>query len=78
MYKKRLNSIRSMFESLGIDTLWVIQPQNRRYISGFKAPDGQLDESSGSLFINKDKALLLTDSRYTIEAEEEAVNFEVI
>jgi len=78
MYKNRLNIVRSTFELLGIDTLWVIQPQNRRYISGFKAPDGQLDESSGSLFINKDKALLLTDSRYTIEAEEEAVNFEVI
>lgn len=78
MYKKRLNIIRSKFDLLGIDTLWVIQPQNRCYISGFKAPDGQLDESSGSLFINKDRALLLTDSRYTIQAEKEAVDFDVL
>jgi Xaa-Pro aminopeptidase len=37
-----------------------------------------LDESSGSLFINKEKALLLTDSRYTIQAKREVKNFEVI
>jgi len=78
MFENRLSRIRSKFELLGIDTVWITQPQNRRYISGFKAADGQLDESSGSLFINKEKALLLTDSRYTIQAQREVKNFEVI
>jgi Xaa-Pro aminopeptidase len=38
----------------------------------------QLTESSGSLLINKRKALLVTDSRYTTEAEKEAPDFKVV
>lgn len=78
IFENRLSSLRSKFDSLGVDTVWIIQPENRRYLSSFKAPDGQLNESSGSLFITMDQTLLLTDSRYTIQAQEEAVGFEVI
>jgi len=78
IFKKRLDLLRSKFASLGVDTVWIIQPENRRYLSGFKAADGQLDESSGCLFITLDQALLLTDSRYTIQAQKEVVGFEVI
>ena len=60
------------------DTVWIIQPENRRYISGFKASDPQFNESSGSLLISKKRALLITDSRYTIEAQKESRDFEVI
>ena len=78
MFDNRLRSLRSKFEDLEVDTVWIIQPENRRYVSGFRAPDGQLTESSGSLFISLDQALLLTDSRYTTQAEQEASGFEVI
>ena len=78
IFENRLSFLRTKFESLGVDTVWIIQPENRRYLSSFKAPDGQLNESSGSLFITLDQALLLTDSRYTTQAQEEAAGFEVI
>ena len=78
LFENRLGLLRNKFDSLGVDTVWIIQPENRRYLSGFKAADGQLDESSGCLFITLDQALLLTDSRYTIQAKQEAVGFEVI
>jgi Xaa-Pro aminopeptidase len=78
LFENRLRALRSRFDSLGVDTVWIIQPENRRYLSGFKAADGQLNESSGSLLINLDQALLLTDSRFTSQAQEEAVGFEVI
>lgn len=78
IFKNRLNSLRSKLDGFGVDTVWIIQPENRRYLSGFKAPDGQLNESSGSLFITSDQTLLLTDSRYTTQAQEETVGFEVI
>jgi Xaa-Pro aminopeptidase len=78
MFENRLSSLRSKFDSLGVDTIWIIQPENRRYLSGFKAADGQLTESSGSLFITPEQALLLTDSRYTLQAQQEAVSFKVI
>jgi len=78
IFKNRLDLLRSKFDRLGVDTVWIIQPENRRYLSDFKAADGQLDESSGCLFITMDQALLLTDSRYTIQAQHEVVGFEVV
>lgn len=78
MYENRVDELRGKFQGFGIDTLWIVQPENRRYLSGFKAPDGQLTESSGSLLITFDEALLITDSRYTTQAEQEVVGFEVV
>lgn len=79
-YSKRLAALRQRLKetSIGVcDTVWVIQPENRRYLSGFKAEDPQFTESSGSLLINNSRSLLLTDSRYILEAEKEAIDFEV-
>jgi len=61
----------------GADTAWIIQPENRRYLSGFKAGDCQLNESSGSLLIHQTRSVLVTDSRYTLEARNEAPDFEI-
>jgi Xaa-Pro aminopeptidase len=77
-FRKRVDFLRGKLDSLSVDTLWILQPENRRYLSGFKATDGQLTESSGSLLITKKESLFLTDSRYTTEAENEVVDFEVI
>jgi len=78
MYENRIDELRGKFQDFGIDTLWIVRPENRRYLSGFKAPDGGLTESSGSLLITFDKALLITDSRYTTQAEKEVVGFEIL
>jgi len=77
-FQQRILLLRERLDRLPFDTLWVLQPENRRYLSGFKATDGQLTESSGSLFIRKDALILVTDSRYTTEAESQAVDFDVI
>lgn len=77
-YRKRMAKVREKLDPTDLDTLWIIQPENRRYLSGFKAGDGQLTESSGSLLISKTASLLVTDSRYTTEAEAECVDFEVV
>lgn len=77
-FHQRILLLREKLDRLPFDTLWVLQPENRRYLSGFKATDGQLTESSGSLLITKNSLILVTDSRYTTEAENEAVDFDVI
>ena len=59
------------------DGAWIIKPENRRYLSGFSAEDGQFTESSGSLLISGTNRLLITDSRYTLAAGNEAKNFTV-
>ncbi|MEE9610696.1 MAG: Xaa-Pro peptidase family protein [Desulfatiglandales bacterium] len=77
-FRNRVMVLRERLVDISPDTLWIIQPENRRYLSGFKAGDGQLTESSGSLLINETDALLITDSRYTTEAQKEAADFDVI
>ncbi|PKN26074.1 MAG: peptidase M24 [Deltaproteobacteria bacterium HGW-Deltaproteobacteria-21] len=76
--RNRIRALREKLKNLKQDTIWVLQPENRRYLSGFKAQDLLFTESSGSLLITEKSALLLTDSRYTLEAEREAVDFEVV
>ncbi len=57
----------------------VTQPENRRYLSGYKASDLSIAESSGVLLVPVSGApLLLTDSRYQLQAEKEAAGFEVV
>ena len=65
------------FPETGCDGAWIIKPENRRYLSGFRAEDTQFTESSGSLLINGENRLLITDSRYTLAAENEAAEFKV-
>lgn len=80
-YEKRVAALRAKLTSLApvpYDVAWILQPENRRYLSGFEAEDAQLTESSGSLFITRDMRLLVTDSRYTLEAEKEAAGFQVV
>ena len=74
---KRVTALRRRLAEMPADTAWIIRPENRRYLSGFRANDTQFTESSGSLLINKDRSVLVTDPRYTIEAEKEAIDFEV-
>ncbi|MBW1888499.1 MAG: aminopeptidase P family N-terminal domain-containing protein, partial [Deltaproteobacteria bacterium] len=77
-FLKRVSVLRDKLGHIPPDTAWIIQPENRRYLSGFKATDSQLNESSGSLLINDKKAMLITDSRYTIEAQKDAPDFQVV
>ena len=76
--RKRIHVLREKLKDLQQDTIWVLQPENRRYLSGFNASDLLFTESSGSLLITEKTSLLVTDSRYTLEAEREAVDFEVV
>jgi Xaa-Pro aminopeptidase len=77
-YKKRVKNLRKRLGNKDPDMIWIVQPENRRYLSGFMAFDTQLNESSGSIFITGKKAMLITDSRYTVVAEREAPDFRVI
>lgn len=77
-YSKNLSRVRARLKGLSSDTLWILRPENRRYLSGFEAPDVQLDESAGCLLITLERSLLVTDSRYTTEAQAQVVDTEVV
>ena len=80
IYAKRAGTLVQLLHrstEMGCDGAWIIKPENRRYLSGFSAEDSQFTESSGSLLIHGTNRLLITDSRYTLAAENEAAAFEV-
>ncbi|MFZ7112551.1 MAG: M24 family metallopeptidase [Desulfatiglandales bacterium] len=77
VYRKRVEAFREKLRGMSLDTAWIVQPENRQYLSGFRAEDGQINESSGSLLINEEICFLITDSRYTLQAQKEAPDFQV-
>jgi len=77
LFAERLAGLRRCMLEKEVDAVWIVQPENRRYLSGFRASDLQITESSGSLLITRDLCFLLTDSRYSEEAAVEAPGFEV-
>ena len=69
-YAKRIHRLQQRLRRLKLDALLVSDPFNRRYLSGFSAPDHGIGESSGQLLIPASGEIhLLTDFRYVLQAE---------
>jgi Xaa-Pro aminopeptidase len=67
----RLSRLREQMAERELRALLIMQPQNRRYLSGFSG-------STGWLLITPEKALLLTDSRYWEQVGREVPHFELV
>ncbi len=67
---QRVQKLAAKLEEKGYEALLVSQPENRRYLSGFTG-------SAGFLVLTRDRAVLLTDFRYTEQAGLQAPGFEV-
>ncbi len=66
----RINALRHEMQQLGIPVMYVSSQENVRYYSGFCG-------TNGHLVITQDSLTLLTDGRYTEQAEQEAPRFAV-
>lgn len=75
--KDRLKHLRAQMAEHGLKAVLIASSANRRYYSGFEAQDYLIDESSGVLLITERGQWLLTDSRYTEEATQQAPLFSV-
>jgi Xaa-Pro aminopeptidase len=62
---RRLGSLRARLSEEGLEALVVSHPPNLRYLTGFAG-------SSGLLLVERERALLLVDSRYDEQARDEA------
>jgi Xaa-Pro aminopeptidase len=75
---KRIEQLQQQLKRRKIDAILITQPENRRYLSGYTAADHGIQESSGVLLMPKKGApWLLTDSRFILQAEEEAQGFTI-
>ncbi|MBI4497708.1 MAG: aminopeptidase P family protein [Chloroflexi bacterium] len=68
---KRIERLRAKLAEQDLDAMFVSQPENRRYMSGFTG-------SAGYLIISHKEAVLATDFRYTEQAGLQAPDYRVI
>jgi len=66
----KLALVRDQFEKWQVDGLLITSAANRRWLSGFTG-------SAGHLLITTNRAILLADSRYWEQAEQQAPDFEI-
>jgi Xaa-Pro aminopeptidase len=78
VHADRLARLRAELAPAGIDALLVSQPESRFYLSGYTGHDLPPRDSAGYLLIGRDFALLLTDSRTSEQAEQEAPDYAVV
>ena len=71
MNANRLTALRALLQQKGLDAVVVTKYVNLHYFSGFRGDDT-------TLVITKDEALLITDNRYTEQAEKQAPLFTVV
>lgn len=62
--------LREVMEKKALDAVLVTEPSDMRYLSGFTG-------GTGFLYVTAGRKLILTDGRYTLQAEEEGQGFEV-
>jgi Xaa-Pro aminopeptidase len=74
-YRERVHCLRKELKKRSLSGLLISQPENRRYLSGFKPGDPQLNESSGFLIIGQGLAILGTDPRFEGEVQKQAKGF---
>lgn len=62
--------MRQGLDESGLDGIFISQPENRRYLSGF-------DGSAGFLLVTPKDKILATDLRYTAQARNQALDYEI-
>ncbi|WP_440895830.1 M24 family metallopeptidase [Amphibacillus sp. Q70] len=67
----KLEKLRETLSGQELDGLIITNPYNRRYISGFTG-------TAGMALLTRDDQVFITDFRYTEQATEQAVGFEII
>ena len=68
--KNRLEKLRQKLVEKELDAIFISQPENRYYLSGF-------DGSAGFLLITAGKTILANDFRYLEQARTQAPEYEI-
>jgi len=70
-HSQRRREVGSALRQRGLDSLIVTHPANWFYLTGFTG-------ESGALVVERDRATLVTDGRFTVQAKEEARGIRVV
>ena len=69
-YNLRINNLRKSLSETDVDTIFISNKDNIRYYSGFTG-------TFAFLLISENKSIIITDSRYTVRAQEECPDYEI-
>lgn len=69
-YEKRLAGVRSFMKERDLDGAMFTSYENRRYYCGFTG-------SNGYLIVTENKVSLVTDKRYTTQAQQQTINVDI-
>ena len=71
-YQQRIKKLQNKLRRKKVDALLISQPENRRYLSGYRGGDHGITESSGLLLVPaRGKVHLLTDFRFKLQAQQD-------
>jgi Xaa-Pro aminopeptidase len=70
----RIDRVRARFTEAGVDAYFGVRREHMRYLTGFALGEGEEKVAgvSGQFLIGGDEVVVLADSRYTIQARQEA------
>ena len=70
----RLRRLRERLAAEGIDAYFGMRPEHMRWLTGFTLANGEekVAGHSGQFLVGTDEVILVTDSRYTVQARREA------
>jgi Xaa-Pro aminopeptidase len=70
----RLEALRDRLVEAGVDAYFAVKPEHMRWLTGFTLASGEekVAGHSGQLLVGADRVIVVTDSRYTIQAKREA------
>ncbi len=75
----RIKTLQKKLRRRKLDALFVSEPHNRRYLSGYCGEDHGIGESSGFLLIPaRGRPYLLTDSRFHLQAAGETSDYTIL
>src|SRR5262249_35196943 len=76
-YQRRLERLLEQLRAQSLDAFLITNPENRRYMSGFTGHDSGAD-SAGALLVAEGRVALITDGRYTEQAEQECPGVRIV
>jgi len=70
----RLGRVRTRLVEHGLDAYFGVRPEHMRYLTGFRLADGEekVAGHSGKFIVGLDDVVVLSDTRYTVQAVREA------
>ena len=72
----RVAQLREQLAGAGVDAYFGVRPEHMRWLTGFTLAEGEdkVAGHSGQFLVGADEVVLLTDSRYTVQAKREAAD----